>query len=379
MTVGSAAMRLSQALVGIAVVCAASCSPDDGTVDDTPVEDAVTVDTSSPAARAQYDANVAFALGYRARCVPRAGHKRVLITGFGRFLDNPVNATGKIVSALIPEARYPETQRPPVGTVDLPGPQTSVARGTITLPRAGEVDVCAMVLPVYWDLAAILTLKEVEAFGPDVVLMNGIAGPEQDLWIELGSVNRAMSLRDGSDLLEPIAPPDRAFAPIVPGASQADALRGMFLSWDAVRDAARAEITRRSQVQEGGRALGDILGGARLAGFPREGNTYLCNNITYAVNYAMSYPGRTLTLLQASVPRRGATNRVTVKLTRDARAVPRVFVHWPSRLAGAHLDAAADVMRAVLDAQLMAPRTGVGAPTRGTNDRAEIAATGGTF
>jgi pyrrolidone-carboxylate peptidase len=367
---------------GLAVVvgCIASCSADEGNaLDDTPVEDAVTVDTSSPAARAQYDANVAFALGYRARCVPRAGRKRVLITGFGRFLDNPVNATGKIVSALVPEARYPQTTRPPKGTVDLPAPQTSVARGTITLPRAGEVDVCAMVLPVYWDLAAILTLKEVEAFGPDLVLMNGIAGPEQDLWIELGSVNRAMTLRDGSDLLEPVVAPDRAFAPIVPAASQADTLRGMLLSWSSVRDAARAEIARQSSVTEGGRPLGDILGGARLAGFPRDGNTYLCNNITYAVNYAMSYPGRTLTLLQASVPVRGATNRVTVKLTRDARAVPRVFMHWPSRLAGAHLGAAAGVMRAVLDAQLTASRTGAEAPTRGTNDRAELAATGSTF
>ncbi len=367
-------------VVGVAAVCVASCSPDDGAdLDDSPVEDAVTVDTSSPAARAQYDANVAFALGYRARCAPRAGRKRVLVTGFGRFLDNPANATGRIVSALVPEARYPETERPPKGSVDLPAPQTSVARGTLTLPRSGEVDVCAMVLPVYWDLAAILTLKEVEAFGPDLVVMNGIAGPEQDLWIELGSVNRAMTLRDGSDLLEPVVRPDRAFAPIVPSASQADTLRGMFLSWSAVRDAARTEIARQSTVMEGGRPLGDILGGARLAGFPREGNTYLCNNITYAVNYAMSYPGRTLTLLQASVPRRGATNRVTAKLSRDARNVPRVFMHWPSRLAGAHVTAAAGVMRAVLDAQLSAQRTGAEAPTRGTNDRAEIAATGGTF
>ncbi len=366
--------------VGIAAALVASCSPGEGDeADDSPVEDAVTVDTSSPAARAQYDANVAFALGYRARCAPRAGRKRVLITGFGRFLDNPVNATGKIVSALVPEARYPETERPTRGSVDLPAPQTSVARGTLTLPRSGEVDVCAMVLPVYWDLAAILTLKEVDAFGPDLVVMNGIAGPEQDLWIELGSVNRAMTLRDGSDLLEPVVAPDRAFAPIVPGATRADALRGMLLSWSSVRDAARAEIARQSAVLEAGRPLGDILGGARLAGFPREGNTYLCNNITYAVNYAMSYPGRTLTLLQASVPRRGATNRVTAKLTRDARSVPRVFMHWPSRLAGAHVNAAASVMRAVLDAQLTAQRTGLEAPTRGTNDRAEIAATGGTF
>ena len=366
-------------MTGVAVALIASCSPDDGDAfDDTPVEDAVTVDTSSPAARAQYDANVAFALGYRARCAPRAGRRRVLVTGFGRFLDNPTNATGRIVSTLVPEAHYPVTERPPKGEVDQPAPQTSVARGTITLPHAGEVDVCAMVLPVYWDLAAILAIKEIDSFGPELVVMNGIAGPEQDLWIELGSVNRAMSLRDGSDVLSPVVPSGREFAPIVPSASQSDTLRGMLLSWTAVRDAARAEITRQSHVIESGRSLGDILGGAKLAGFPRDGNTYLCNNVTYAVNYAMSYPGRTLTLLQASAPRRGSINRVTVKTTRDLRAVPRTFMHWPSRLEGSHLEAAASVMRAVIDAQLTSLRGGE-TPSRGTNDRAEIAATGGTF
>ena len=41
----------------------AACAPDDDlAAPDLPVDDAVTVDTSSPAARAQYDANVAFAL-----------------------------------------------------------------------------------------------------------------------------------------------------------------------------------------------------------------------------------------------------------------------------------------------------------------------------
>lgn len=336
------------------------------------------VDTSSPAARAQYDANVAFALEYRALGVARPGRARVLVTGFGRFLDTATNATGKVVSALIPAARYPDTARPSRGEVDPPGPQTSVAQGTLTLPRAGEVDVCAMVLPVYWDLAALLVLREIEAFAPDVVLMNGIAGAEQDLWIELGAVNRAAAQRDGSDLLEPAAG-DGALAPIVPDAGDDDTLRGMFLSWASVRDAARAELAARAGVTAGGRRLGDVLTGVRLAGFPRDGNTYLCNNLSYAVNYAMAHPGRALTLLSASDPVPGAVNAVTARLARDARAVPRAFMHWPSRLAGAHIDAAAGIVRAALDAQLMALQTGGEAPTAGTNARAEIAATGRTW
>jgi hypothetical protein len=338
----------------------------------------VIVDTSSPAARAQYDANVAFALGYRPVSVARPGRARVLVTGFGRFLDNATNATGKIVSALVPAARYPATARPARGEVDPPGPQTSVAQSTLSLPGAGEVDVCAMVLPVYWDLAAILALREIEAFAPDVVLMNGIAGAVQDLWIELGAVNRAMAQRDGSDLLEPAAAAD-ALAPIVPDAGGDDALRGMLFSWASARDAARAALAERAAVRAGGRRLDGVLTGVRLAGFPRDGNAYLCNNLSYAVNFAMAHPGRALTLLCASDPVPGAANGVTVGLARDARAVPRTFLHWPSRLAGAHLDAAAGIVRTVLDAQLTALRTGGEAPTAGTNARAEIAATGRTW
>ena len=52
---------------------------------------------------------------------------------------------------------------------------TGVATTTIVLAGAGPVDVCAMILPVYWDLAAILVAKEIDAFRPNLVLMNGVA------------------------------------------------------------------------------------------------------------------------------------------------------------------------------------------------------------
>jgi hypothetical protein len=82
-----------------------------------------------------------------------------------------------------------------------------------------------------------------------------------------------------------------------------------------------------------------------------------------------------VTLLKASTPLSGKPNSVTVKIARDVRSVPRTFLHWPSTLAGKHIDDAADVMRAVLDAQLSTSQ----APTIGTNAMAEIQASGGTF
>lgn len=72
----------------------------------------------------------------------------------------------------------------------------------------------------------------------------------------------------------------------------------------------------------------------------------------------MGNPNKTLTLMQASVPLAGRVNRVRVTIKRDLRAVPRVFIHRPSTLTGAHIPAAADVLRAVIGGQILATRSG---------------------
>jgi hypothetical protein len=349
----------------------AGCALDSSVEDDS--EDAVTVDTSTAAARAQYDANVSFARSYVPRCKSKGAAKRAIVTGFGRFLYISENATGRIVSTLVPSAKYPATTPPAGDAVDLPAPQTSVSTETLHLPNAGDVDVCAMILPVYWDLAAILVAKEVESFAPNAVIMDGVADSEQDLWIELGGINRAMTALDGSNRLQPIATNGRKSIPIVPSSSEL--LKGNFLSWHAVEDAARAKVKAHGADVEEGRRFDEVLTGAKLAGFPRSGNTYLCNDITYTVNYLMSHPNESVTLLKASKAVSGKPNSVTTKITRDTRKVPRTFLHWPSTLAGKHLVDAADVLRGILDAQLSTKE----APTVGLNSMAEIQASGGTF
>lgn len=366
--------KLIRSMVLIAGCATAGCAFDVEQSQDE--DDAVTVDTSTPLARAQYDANVSFAQNYTARCKPQSnGHKRAIVTGFGRFLYISENATGRVVSTLVPAAKYPATTPPAANEVDPPGLQTSVAVGTVHLPNAGDVDVCAMILPVYWDLAAILVAKEIDAFGPDVVLMNGVADTTQDLWIELGSVNRAMHEADGSDRLVPIATNGRKTIPLVPTASSADLLRGQLMSWRPVEDAARAAVASRGADVDEGRRFDEVLTGAKLAGFPRPGNTYLCNNVTYLVNYLMGYSGQSVTLLKASVPDPKKPNGVRVKIARDVRKVPRTFLHWPSSMSGKHLADGAAVLSAVIDAQLSTKT----AASVGTNAIAEIKASGGTF
>jgi hypothetical protein len=140
------------AALGASALAMAACAPadDDPLAIDEGSGNEVKVDTRSPAARRQYDANVAFATAYAARCArTNSGHPRVLLTGFGRFMDITNNATGRIVSAVVPDAIYPETAPPAAGEVDPPEPQLSVATRTLVLPGVGPVEICAMILPVY--------------------------------------------------------------------------------------------------------------------------------------------------------------------------------------------------------------------------------------
>jgi pyrrolidone-carboxylate peptidase len=342
-------------------------------------EDAVVVDNRSPLAHAQYQANVAFGKSYAAKCARPSGSNRprVLVTGFGRFMQIQDNATGRLVSRLA-HIEYPLTSPPAVGAIDPPAPQTIAGvNAALRLPQSGEVDVCGIILPVFWDLAAILIAKEIEAFKPDLVIMNGVAGSRQELYIELGSVNRAMRSADGSDILVPYAPDGREPV-IVQGAAMT---RGLRLSWDPVKAAAAHSVDAHGDKEGDGLKLRDILLGAKLAGFPRGGNTYLCNNVTYVTNYLMERPGKPVTLLKALDRAGPEDDYLKIGISQDLRRTPRVFLHWPSDLVGHDnlLDGAAEVLKDVIDAQLVASKTPGQAATVGTNDKADPSLQGGQF
>lgn len=372
-------MRLAAlALVALATIApgATGCAATGDEEEASDTEDAVVVDNRSPLAKAQYRANVAFANDYRARCARSGSGRRVLVTGFGRFMHIQDNATGRIVSHVV-DMEYPLTNLPEPNAVDSPEPQTKVGQRAVRLEKSGDVQICAMVLPVYWDLASILIAKEIETFEPDLVIMNGVAGSRQELYIELGSVNRAMRSADGSNVLEPYAPEGREPV-IIQGAS---ALRGLRLSWDTVQSAAARSIERRAAVADGDTKLGDVLLGAKLAGYPRGGNTYLCNNVTYVTNYLMDRPGRPVTLLKALDRRGPEDDYIRIGISHDMRKTPRVFMHWPSDIVGhrALIPEAAGVLEDVIDAQLHALATQSEVPSLGNNERADPSLRGGSF
>lgn len=356
--------------------CTAGESEEDSTGEDS---NEVRVDTRSPEARRQYDANVAFASSYVARCTRGPAERpRVLVTGFGRFMSIENNATGRIIAALVPNATYPRTVSPPAGQVDDPAPQLSVGVTTMNLPDIGDVDVCGVILPVYWDLAAILIAKEIDAFAPSMVLMNGVAGERQPIWIELGATNRASPLDDGSNQLRPAVQSGEPYARIVETAPRSDDAQPNLLSWSAVHEAAKKTIEVHADDVDNGKRFGDLLPDAKLGGFPRSSNTYLCNSVTYVTGWLMNHPNEAVRLLRASPAVRGKQNDVRIKLSGDYRNVPRVFVHWPSDMLDAHHVTGAAIMRAMIRAQLLASKQG-DVPTPGDNANADPTLQGGAF
>lgn len=359
----------------LALVCflmlVAACGGDAHSASD---EQNVAVDTELEHAWAQYLANFDFAHNYQPVCTmpedsgTEARRPRVLVTGYGRFGDIQHNATGQMVAELLDSLEYPITAPPPPGEVDAPAPQTRAARGTIELPQSGRVDVCAMVLPVFWDLAAILVLHEIAAFEPDLVLMNGVAGPSQPLWLEMGAVNAATAMSDGSENLSPV----EEGTPLVPSAPAEERVRPNLLSWITVRNAAQNAIFSPLDL-EGDEPVAHVLTGAALAGFPRSTNTYLCNNVTYTVGYLMDHPDETVRLMEASQVRDGHDGAIEMALSQDHRLTPRAFIHWPSLLQGELLAPGVDVLRAMIDAQLHALASGTREqPRRGDNALADL-------
>lgn len=354
-------------IIGGLLATLAACGPAEVGED----ELEVVLDTESELAWAQYQANLEFAKSYVARCDATAAEDadhRVLVTGYGRFMSTRANATGEMVSELIEELVYPMTDSPGAGEVDDPGPQLAVAQGTIELPGAGKVAVCAMVLPVYWDLAPYLVAKEAAAFGPEMVLMHGIAGYRQSTWLEMGAINKASGSRDGSNITKV----DEGGAPLIPDADESEFARPNLASWEPMKKAMELAREEHAEVMREGTAFGDAVPGIMLAGFPRSTNTYLCNNVTYTVGYLMDHWDEEVTLMEASHVREGAEAGLPITLGVDLSNVPRLFMHWSSNLRDEHVTAGSELIRAAIDAQLTSLDAEEGRPIRGDNDIADL-------
>ncbi|MFO0666264.1 MAG: hypothetical protein U0174_20080 [Polyangiaceae bacterium] len=278
-------------------------------------------DFTSEVARRQYEATQAFAEAFRGEPAPPhlAQLPQVLVTGFGRFLHHADNASGHLVSALVPTVKYPRTSRGDESQVDLPEPQFARAWHEAVLPSGKHVALCGMIVPVQWGLGPALLAKQCASMSPAFVMMNGIAGAAQPLWLERGAANVAAAKVDGTGLLRPVELEGGGAQPLVPGAPPA---LPCFASFDELRAAADEEILS-AIAERPEENLGDVLPGALLQVAARADNRYLCNELTFAA----------------------------CRLFRETKT-PFVFLHWPSSMTAPHIAVGTRVLTRLVDVEL---------------------------
>jgi len=196
----------------------------------------------------------------------------ILFSGFGPFDGMPVNATEQMMHEL--KKRGHET----------------------------------IVLPVEWARAAELLLAKALACQATLVLMSGVAGARQPMWIESAAMDVHAEREDTAGKMPEVVrakPTETIYVSIDVGAAKSAADR----AFEQVRDRG-----------EGGVRLDAIMHGAIMME-PRIENAYVCNDTTFRVTRELSGTG-----------------------------VRAGFFHWPNELRGAHVAAACDVLLAIAEA-----------------------------
>ena len=275
-----------------------------------------------------------------ASCQAMGPGRRVMVTGFGLFAGVPYNISGVVVSSLADPVFTPRSLDPAKALVThgdaALGKLTDADQGGRVANRSIEIlgkpyQVCVLTLDTQWDLAASIILYEADRFKPDMILMSGRGGPGAD--IEGGAFNYAAPEPgfnpDGSMAAEvkPVVSIEEgtAVSPIIPGAPAK-----LMMTWDG----ARLYQTVAPMV----RALGYEPSQHRDAS---EGNTYICNNVSYAVLAAA---------LGVPVVLSGGRIRMTPQLT---PGIPIGFFHFPQNVPRQAASVAAwiNILAAMIDAQ----------------------------
>lgn len=211
-------------------------------------------------------------LNHNEVCKPKTNHPRVLLTGFGLFKNVSFNISGVLADNFIHQPPY-----------QLEGKILESHFGaksqTQVLEVAGQmIEVCSLVLDVSWDLSAALTIKYAESFRPDFILMMGRGDSPYTAIFENGALNLTHSLGgfgpNGEYLGDKNLPISKKILPETlspPG-----------------------EVSFTWNPQEIEKDLNDKIASIskRLSiMFPenaRSTNRYICNNISYLVQYAVS-------------------------------------------------------------------------------------------
>lgn len=285
----------------------------------------------------QRQQNVRFVRAYEAKTPPSSpsspsspSRPRVLVSAFGPFPPHAINASAEVLATLAGVPPHRAELFEAGDERDTPGRHVRVDDVTIGLDDDAPCDLRAVILPVFWDVAPFVLVREIAAFRPDVVLMTGVAGDAQPIHLERGARNVRSSRLDASLRASPRGPA------LLPGAAVE---RLVPFPFDEARRAAVQVLDRALAATP---TLASVTTTVQVAA-PRDDNAYLCNQVTYLVDHALAHGGETLALLRSS----DAAEGVSLALPEGLQDVPRAFVHWPSRI-GEHRDAGAAMLRALL-------------------------------
>lgn len=250
-------------------------------------------------------------------CSPSGGGKRVLITGFGLFGD-AFNISGGVTMSMAkpsfwPASFDPQTSEPKNPEQYFRHGETQTRNGGATVQRTLEIDnesfdVCFLYLDVKWDLAAAIIAEEARRFRPSLIVMSGMNGkvPRQAYW-ESGAINNATQVAGFN-------PGGARQASNIPTENDAKVLPSLPLdatvnfSWNPAR-LAQANSELIASINR------DIGFGSRRAAI-REGNNYICNNVSLAVTSVLS--GRDISLAGGKIKQEGINAKAKVG-----------FLHYP--------------------------------------------------
>lgn len=224
-------------------------------------------------------------------CQGGGSGKRILVTGFGRWLGSDFNISGEVARSFIDPNFWPAeinldtVNEPKKSLVSTPATLHGAWVGQRSL-RVNETpfEVCALYLDVTWDLAAAIIVREMDQFKPDAVFMSGRGF--SDAVFEGGVSNVALGMSGYDGLGKELGKLNVPWCNDRPCASyettsvlpenQTGVEPVISFSWDNRR---LAEVS--------GKYMDRVFSGSVLTPQrPSENNTYLCNNVGYIAAHA---------------------------------------------------------------------------------------------
>jgi hypothetical protein len=193
----------------------------------------------------------------------------------------------------------------------------AVGRGVVRFASGRDVDVSLMILPVMWEAAAALVAAEARAARASAIVMCGVAGPAQPIWVETVSTTARVARRDAFGMR--------------PRAAKSTGVVSATLDVRRACEAARDALDRE--------ALTRVVRGAELRR-SSDDNAYVCNATAHDVG---SLATRSRRMMRSSA-------HDGVETARMWGDIAHGFVHFPRDIDAADIPACARVLLALVDA-----------------------------